>query len=417
MKPWFEKEADIIDFPIPKEKVIKMPSVAEYPDFITGVLDLQARRDKGQIGKDSYDRLYTELIHRFMKKESFENPWFLREKPEGIMGTDQATAGKLSWIQDKLAKGEVKDPQTIDFVYKILNKEKIKSTIDSLVTGIAKKDADIQGFRKLNQGVFSTLIRKMPVKKEQLDNFLTKWNNSEGFVNTKNLTPGNKGNIADLIPDPTALKAFEIFESVKSQYRMPKKGSTGYGEFGMAMLSNAVRMKAPGDIEVDGNPIEVKGNDARLYADERAMSKSESLEEARGDAPGLISNAHKNLQDPDASIRKPTVKAVANAFASRGLKQVEIKQIIKDAQTEGSDPLKTLGVPWWKAGFNYYTRAIGMPVLIMGFGKYLISNNADDFVDWGCLPRTPSNFGYLFGRQAGQSREMFPKIFIPGHNK
>ena len=81
MKPWFEKEADIIDFPAPKEKVIKMPSVAEYPDFITGVLDLQARRDKGQIGKDSYDKLYTDLIHRFMKKESFENPWFLREAP------------------------------------------------------------------------------------------------------------------------------------------------------------------------------------------------------------------------------------------------------------------------------------------------------------------------------------------------
>ena len=57
MKPWFEKEADIIDFPAPKEKVIKMPSVAEYPDFITGVLDLQARRDKGQIGKDSYNKL------------------------------------------------------------------------------------------------------------------------------------------------------------------------------------------------------------------------------------------------------------------------------------------------------------------------------------------------------------------------
>ena len=84
MKPWFEKEiqeADIIKFPEPERKVIKMPSVSEYPDFITGVLDLQARRDKGQIGKDSYDKLYTDLIHRFMKKESFENPWFLREAP------------------------------------------------------------------------------------------------------------------------------------------------------------------------------------------------------------------------------------------------------------------------------------------------------------------------------------------------
>ena len=82
MKPWFEKEiaeADIIKFPEPKEKVIKMPSVAEYPDFISGVQDLQSRHKQGQISQDSYDKLYTELIHRFMKKESFENPWFLRE--------------------------------------------------------------------------------------------------------------------------------------------------------------------------------------------------------------------------------------------------------------------------------------------------------------------------------------------------
>ena len=80
MKPWFEKEAEIIPFPKkPERQVIKMPSVSEYPDFITGVLDLQARRDKEQISKDSYNRLYQDLIHRFMKKESFENPWFLRE--------------------------------------------------------------------------------------------------------------------------------------------------------------------------------------------------------------------------------------------------------------------------------------------------------------------------------------------------
>ena len=85
MKPWFEKEAKIIPFPkMPERQVIKMPSVSEYPDFITGVLDLQARRDKGQFSQDSYDRLYQDLIHRFMKKESFEKPWFLRESPDEL---------------------------------------------------------------------------------------------------------------------------------------------------------------------------------------------------------------------------------------------------------------------------------------------------------------------------------------------
>ena len=113
MKPWFEKEiqeADIIKFPEPERKVIKMPSVSEYPDFITGVLDLQARRDKGQIGQDSYDKLYQDLIHRFMKKESFETPWFLREdtaeqtidKLEKIAQQDPKKAGMISKAFDKV---------------------------------------------------------------------------------------------------------------------------------------------------------------------------------------------------------------------------------------------------------------------------------------------------------------------------
>ena len=123
MKPWFEKEiaeADIIKFPEPKEKVIKMPSVAEYPDFITGVQDLQARHKQGQISQDSYDKLYTELIHRFMRKEDVENPWFM-ESPEGIMSltkqiqnlppdTDPAILDKINdYIQ--LAQDKQEDPE------------------------------------------------------------------------------------------------------------------------------------------------------------------------------------------------------------------------------------------------------------------------------------------------------------------
>ena len=42
MKPWFAKEADIIKFPEPEKKVLDMPNVASYPDFITGVSDLKA---------------------------------------------------------------------------------------------------------------------------------------------------------------------------------------------------------------------------------------------------------------------------------------------------------------------------------------------------------------------------------------
>ena len=81
MKPWFVKEADIIKFPEPEKKVIELPNVQSYPDFLTGVKDLHNRKAKGEISQDSHDKLYTDLIHRFMKKESFETPWFLREAP------------------------------------------------------------------------------------------------------------------------------------------------------------------------------------------------------------------------------------------------------------------------------------------------------------------------------------------------
>ena len=101
MKPWFEKEileGDVIKFPEPKEKVIKLPNVSTYPDFITGVTDLQARLKQGQISQESHDRLYAELIQRFMKKESFETPWFLREN------TAEQTVDQLEKIATRQSK-------------------------------------------------------------------------------------------------------------------------------------------------------------------------------------------------------------------------------------------------------------------------------------------------------------------------
>jgi len=84
MKPWFVKEADIIKFPEPEKKVIELPNVQSYPDFLTGVKDLHNRKAQGEISQDSHDRLYSDLINRFMKKESFETPWFLREEKNTI---------------------------------------------------------------------------------------------------------------------------------------------------------------------------------------------------------------------------------------------------------------------------------------------------------------------------------------------
>ena len=112
MKPWFEREAKIIKFPAPEKKVVQMPNVASYPDFITGVSDLKARMGKGEISQDSHDKLYTDLIHRFMKKESFETPWFIRE---------DATA-QIDQTIDQLVNMAKDDPKIQNYVNKVFNK-------------------------------------------------------------------------------------------------------------------------------------------------------------------------------------------------------------------------------------------------------------------------------------------------------
>ena len=119
MKPWFAKEADIIKFPEPEKKVVELPNVQSYPDFLTGVKDLYNRKDKGEISQDSHDKLYADLINRFMKKESFETPWFLRE----YKSLDQAKKEIIQSVQNlDLSDKEnaEKNANLLDQVYSIL---------------------------------------------------------------------------------------------------------------------------------------------------------------------------------------------------------------------------------------------------------------------------------------------------------
>ena len=88
MNPWFLTEGDVIPFPKKDDKVLNLPNVGAYPDFLTGVDDLQSRVKQGTLSDEMYKKLYTELLHRFMRRESAETPWFLREQPVGV-GADQ----------------------------------------------------------------------------------------------------------------------------------------------------------------------------------------------------------------------------------------------------------------------------------------------------------------------------------------
>ena len=343
---------------------------------------------------------------------------------------------KLKFIQSKINSGEVTDPETIDFIFKILNKPEIQNTVASLLSNVQASDADVKRFQELNNNVLAKILMKMPLQKEQLDHFLQQWSKGTGFVNTELMVPGSRGSLTDLIPDPTAFKVFETLENIRTTYKLPKKGTTGYGEFGMSMLSPQVALKAPGDIEVNGSPIEVKGNDARLYADERtgavkeavgqfgepemmgqepAKGEKKAAKPTRGAEPGLITNVVRNLAQGDQNA----IQQASQAFTARGVSAADrlINQVIKLATKDEQAALDLLQKEWWRSGFTTYQKSIGMPIMVIGFGQFLISDRAEDFIEWGSLPRTAANFGYMYGRQAGQTRETYPKIFIPGHNK
>jgi hypothetical protein len=335
---------------------------------------------------------------------------------------DDKSSSKLNFIKSKIDSGEVTDAKTIDYIYKILQTPEIKNTINVSLGKVSERDQDVAAFQNKNNQALADIIRKLPVEKEALDQFVHDWASGKGFVNVALLTPGNRGTLQDLIPDPTALIAFQTFEKVRSQYSLPKKGSAGYGEFGLSMLSPFINLKAPGDIQISGSPIEVKGNDSRLYSDERAgMVEDQTTEpknnttprvkQKRGTAPGALNNVLTGILNNDQN----TIDQAVQSFASRG--RTDANQIIKDVQQQGPSGLKTLAVEWWKSGFNSYQSAIKMPILILGFNQFLISDKAEDFIQWGCLPKSITFYGYMFGRKAGQNRETYPKIFVPGHNK
>ncbi len=213
MKPWFEKEAEIIPFPKkPERQVIKMPSVSEYPDFITGVLDLQARRDKGQISKDSYNRLYQDLIHRFMKKESFEKPWFLREAPD-----------ELQQVKKLLLK-QIDSEQELAVLKKILKVMKNAGVDDKLVKAL-KTDADAE---PLVQRLVADIMNTEGTTAEK-QHFAE--NYTKGFININAiLTPNQKISINQILqnemdPDPNNKDqkqtsfVYAVFDFLATKYR------------------------------------------------------------------------------------------------------------------------------------------------------------------------------------------------------
>ena len=276
MKPWFEREAKVIKFPEPEKKVVQMPNVASYPDFITGVSDLKARMGKGEISQASHDKLYTDLIHRFMKKESFETPWFLREAP-ATQPTDLKTLAK----QISTLPADT-DPRIIDKIVTAI--EMARSSKSGKDKG-SRKDSYTRIKDPLKQvGELDTDMAKSYryVAKQMLGNNLT----SDEIFNQ--IIPAIQRNECINLQELTSLRSdlsriiptYGLSRQTKFFYTdllmtQPGQG-IGPGEILFSVFSQSIKKGGKGDLTLkSGKGIEVKGADEASGSGEGRMRDSD----------------------------------------------------------------------------------------------------------------------------------------------
>ena len=283
MKPWFEKEileGDVIKFPEPKEKVIQMPNIASYPDFLTGVKDLQNRLSDGQISQESHDRLYAELIQRFMKKESFENPWFLRESPTNEL---------LQMIKDKLNDPEL-DEKVLQKVLMALEGGGLKQRIQ----GVLQNDPDA---KKVLASVTEQIFNAKPTTQD-IEAFITAY--PKGLVNIQALLEPGKKDWSQIFvgyqPDNHMGRVVERLYKLKNQ-------GIGPAEVCLSVLSPQIfhsgSRPGAGDIYIDGaGHFEIKASVAkpgRLFDGRKAKVDMNTIQNVRDQLK--IEKTRVNLKD------------------------------------------------------------------------------------------------------------------------
>ena len=266
MKPWFEKEADILKFPEPEKKVITMPNVASYPDFLTGVKDLHNRKDKGEISQASHDNLYQDLIHRFMKKESFEKPWFLREAPSTEL---------LQMIKDRLNDPNI-DEKTLQKVLMALEGSGLKQRLQ----GVLENDPDA---KKAITTVTEQIFAAKPTTQD-IDNFIKAY--PKGLVNIQALTEPGKKDWSQIFVGYTGDN--HMTRVVDRLYQVKNQG-IGPAEVCLSVLSPQIfhsgSRPGAGDIYIDGaGHFEIKASVAkpgRLFDGRKAKVDLATLQQVK----------------------------------------------------------------------------------------------------------------------------------------
>ena len=371
MKPWFEKElaeADILKFPEPKGKVIRMPNVQEYPDFITGVSDLQAKQKDGTISQESYDKLYTELIHRFMKKESFETPWFIKEAPAdtGIMSLPQVSDIR-DQVEKAIAQMDLSDKDNVELLRKMYSV--LKTTgIQDRAQKIFSKDEDNTG--AVLQAVGRSFLDIANQQPDEANSFLNNFEQNPNVVDIKALTglPGQIKSTSDLFIGDFAKKFGTGL--IKLQGNKFKSGYVGPGEIALSCLSSQIKLgveDSGGDIVINGKGVEVKGNEGRLF-DKGQVSFSNTQSFLK--RTNMAGNINLNLSVEDLSRLDPELADIDPATdrdTSDKLKQFKGKKgDISSDQTNWIDKtqgwydgfLKALVTDWYGPQWAKYSREL-----------------------------------------------------------
>ena len=300
MKPWFAKEADIIKFPEPEKKVIELPNVQSYPDFLTGVKDLHNRKDKGEISQDSHDRLYQDLIHRFMKKESFETPWFLREAPNDATGI-------MSLIQKRLNDPNI-DSETLEKVLFALEGGGLTKRLQNVL----ENDPDA---KRILEKVTETILSAKGSTKE-IDAFINQY--PKGMVNIDALTSAGAKSWSDIF---VGYDGNNFMSRVVDRLYSLKNQGIGPGEVCLSVLSPQIyhsgSRPGAGDIYIDGKGhYEIKASVAkpgRLFDGRKAKVDMNTIQNIRDQLK--IEKPRVNIKDLIAA--KPNqqqVTSLANAI-------------------------------------------------------------------------------------------------------
>jgi hypothetical protein len=267
MRPWFIKEGDVVPFPKQDTSVPKLPNVVQYPDFLTGVQDLQARVKQGTLSDSMYKKLYTELLHRFMRRESAETPWFMAEAPN--------TGGIMSIIQQRLKDPNL-DPEILQKVLMALEGGGLTKRLQNAL----QNDPDA---RKILEKTTETIMNAKG-NTEEIDAFIKQY--PKGLVNTQALLSPGKKSWAEIFVGYQSDNF--IGRAARNLYGLKNQG-IGPGEICLSVLSPTIfhsgSKPGAGDVFIEGaGHYEIKGELAkagRLYDTRKSNVDMNTIETVR----------------------------------------------------------------------------------------------------------------------------------------